>query len=131
MGAGDVVSGPRIYAVRAPDPIGMREATALADLADALRDDWERDGAEMYLRRALVGVSDTTRAAVVGAGARLDDITASFAFVATRAPESYDGGPCVTVARAGGVRTVAVPRDMLAWQRERYLSGLHGADVLP
>lgn len=82
------------------------------------------------------------------AAASIGDLLATVAreervLVATMAPDDYDHGQTRTVLpraakftppycgrEAGKYRVVSVPADWADWQRDRYLSGLHGAEVV-
>jgi len=53
------------------------------------------------------------------------DHEVTYTALETTAPESYDGFGSFTIEASADRRLVAVPTDVLEWQRGRYLSGLY------
>lgn len=57
----------------------------------------------------------------------VEDVSAEYTLVSTRAPESYDYSYCIDVATTLGdptERLVAIPRERLEYQSGRYSSGM-------
>lgn len=58
----------------------------------------------------------------------IEDLTASYALLRTRAPQSYDYGYCIEIGKMAGEfgeeRLVAMPKKSVDYQSGRYASGL-------
>jgi len=60
----------------------------------------------------------------------LEDLTAEYAIVRTRAPKDYDYSYCLDIGTVAGdrgqERIIAIPKHSVAYQTARYGSGLYG-----